>query len=100
VNFKRHTRSLKWKSIRFIATTLYRTGLAKSGLMRFLALHAGSTPLNFAVFRGDVEIVEILLKAGADPNIKNSLGMNAFEMCEKCGPFPSVMKVLKKYAGL
>ena len=37
-------------------------------------------PLNFAVARGDVEIVKILLKNGADPFIKNDLGMDAFKI--------------------
>jgi ankyrin repeat protein len=79
---------------------MVRTGLSKSNLMSRLAHGAGMTALHYATRRGDVEIVEILLKAGADSNIKTSLGMNAFEICEKFGPFPSVMKVLKKYAGL
>jgi len=39
----------------------------------------------------------MLLDAGADPNVKNDLGMNAFEICENFGPFPSVENVLRKY---
>ena len=56
-----------------------------------------TTALNLAVMRGDVEIVKILLEHGADPYIENDLGMNAFEICEKFGPFPSVMRILNKY---
>jgi ankyrin repeat protein len=96
VNCQRHSTTLKWKSIYFIAKSLYRTGVSESGLMASLAIDAGTTPLNHAVMRGDVEIVKLLLEAGADPHIENDLGMNAFEICEKCGPFPSVMKVLQK----
>ena len=67
--------------------------------MASLAINSGTTPLNFAVGRGDVEIVKLLLEAGANPNIENDLGMNAFEICKKFGPFPSVTKVLQKYTG-
>ena len=71
--------------------------MSKTGLMESLAIHSGTTALNFAVMRGDVEIVKILLENGADPYVENDLGMNAFEICEKCGPFPSVRKVLWKH---
>ena len=50
------------------------------------------TSLHSAVMRGDVEIVKLLLEYGADPYVVNGLGMNAFEVCEKSGPFPSVKK--------
>ena len=45
--------------------------------------HARSTALNYAVTRGDVEIVQILLENGADPYVENDLGMNAFDITEK-----------------
>ena len=51
--------------------------------------------LNYAVIRGDIEIVKILLENSADPYIENDLGMNAFDICEKAGPFPSVQRVLE-----
>ena len=73
---------------------LYRTGLSKVGLIHMLAIDSGTSALNIAVSEGDVEIVKILLENGADPYVENDLGMNAFEVCEKCGPFPSVRKVL------
>ena len=53
--------------------------------------------MNCAVFRGDVEIVKILLEHGADPHVENDLGMNAFDVCEQSGPFPSVREALQKY---
>jgi ankyrin repeat protein len=88
---------LKWKGIYFIAKALYRTGVSKSGLMEFLAVESGTTALNFAVMRGDIEIVKILLENGADPYVENDLGMNAFDICKKAGPFPSVRKALQEH---
>ena len=97
INYQRRPTTLKWKSIYFVAKRLWRMGISKSGLMGSLAIDAGTTPLNLAVVRGDVEIVKMLLEAGADPYVENDLGMNAFEICERCGPFPRVMSVLNGY---
>ena len=77
--------------------SMYRTGASKAGLMASLAVDSGTTVLNSAVTRGDVEIVKILLENGADPYIENDLGMNAFDTCEKAGPFPSVQRVLEEH---
>ena len=49
----------------FVAKALYRTGVSKTGLMEYLAFESGTTALNYAVMRGDVEIVKILLENGA-----------------------------------
>ena len=65
--------------------------------MKFLAFEAGTTALNFAVIRGDVEIVKILLENDADPYVENDLGMNAFDLCDKAGPFPSVKRALQEH---
>jgi ankyrin repeat protein len=75
---------------------MVRTGLSKSNLMSRLAHGAGMTALHYATRRGDVEIVKLLVEAGADPYVENDLEVNAFEICDKFGPFPSVMKVLQK----
>jgi ankyrin repeat protein len=61
-----------------------------------LAHGAGMTALHYAARRGDVEIVKLLLEAGADPYVENDLGVNAFEICNTFGPFPTVMKALQK----
>ena len=53
--------------------------------------------LRYAARRGDVEIVKLLLEAGADPYIENEMGLNSFDITRKFGPFPSVMRVLNKY---
>ena len=73
--------------------------MSKSSLLRHIAFGAGTSALNLAVVRGDIEIVKILIEYGADPNVENDLGMNAFEMCDEAGPFPSVRKVLEEHDG-
>ena len=62
-----------------------------------MSLWPGTTALNFAVMRGDVEIVKILLENGADPYVENDLGMNAFDICNKAGPFASVNRALQEH---
>ena len=76
---------------------MFRAGISKSTLIAYLAIKSGTTALNLAVVRGDVEIVKILLENGADPYIENDLGMNAFDVCNKAGPFPSVNRALQKH---
>ncbi len=95
LNYKRASKTLKWKSIRFASTLICRAGFStKTGLMEYLATQSGATPLNHAVMRGDVEIVKLLLEHGADPYLDNDLRMNAFDVCEKYGPYPSVADTL------
>ena len=57
-----------------------------------------TTALNYAVLRGDLEIVKILLENGADPYIENDLGLNAFDFCDKYGPFPKVFSALSEFS--
>ena len=98
LNGQRKSTTFKWKSIYFIAKTLYRAGVSKTGLMASLAIDAGITPLHAAVSRGDVEIAKLLLEAGANPYVENDLGMNVFKICKTFGPFPSVLKALSNYS--
>ena len=65
VNNKRTSTTLKWKCINSVAKMMYRTGASKGGLMKFLAIESGTSALNLAVMKGDVEIVKILLESGA-----------------------------------
>ena len=65
--------------------------------MQSLAIGSGTTALNQAVKKGDVEIVKILLENGADPYVENDLGMNAFDICKKAGPFASVNRALQEH---
>ncbi len=98
VNYRMKASTFKWKARNFVSKSLNRTGLSKSGLLYAMSFWPGATALNFAVMRGDVEIVKILLENGADPYVENDLGMNAFEICDKSGPFPSVSQTLWDYA--
>ncbi len=75
--------------IRTISQSLVKIKASRSRLIQSVAEDGGMTPLHYTV--------KILLENGADPHVENDLGMNAFEICEKCGPFPSVRKLLWKH---
>ena len=51
------------------------------------------TALHEAVLRGDMEVVEILLSAGADPMATNNLGMDAVGMSWN---YPALRGLLQK----
>ena len=51
------------------------------------------TALHEAVLRGDMEVVEILLSAGADPMATNALGMDAIGMSWN---YPALRGLLQK----
>ena len=45
----------------------------------------GRTPLILAVIFGHTELVRVLFKAGADPELRDNLGLNAFEWAKRRG---------------
>ena len=98
INYRMQSKSTKWKLLRGSAKVAVRCGLVKSVLANRLANGPGLTALHYAARRGDVEIVTLLLEAGADPYIENEMGLNSFDISEKFGPFPSVRKVLEEGA--
>jgi hypothetical protein len=61
--------------------------------MTSLAQESGSTALHYAVQRGDVDIVNLLLEHGADPSIKNDLGKTPVDYCDA---FPELRGALKR----
>jgi len=93
VNFKIRGRTIKWRNIYRLARLLTRTKLMNSGLMIALAQECGSTPLHFAVRRGDLDVVNILLRHGADPTIKNDLGKSPVDYTDA---FPELRGALKR----
>ena len=95
VNYRMRSQSTKWKILRGCAKFAIRCHLVKSALAHRLAHGAGLTALHYAARRGDVEIVKLLLEAGADPHLENEMGLNSFDISEKFGPFPSVKRALR-----
>ena len=66
LNHRRRAQTTKWKVIYSLARGLVRMKFVRSGLIFELASESGSTPLQYAVCRGDLEIVELLLEHGAN----------------------------------
>jgi hypothetical protein len=61
--------------------------------MNHLARESGCTALHYAVHRGDVDIVNLLLEHGADPSIKNDLGKTPVDYFDA---FPELRGALKR----
>ena len=56
----------------------------------------GVTPLMMCAKKGKLRIAEVLLKSGADPNIKDKIGSSALSRAEHNGDL-EMIKMLKKY---
>ena len=93
VNYRRRSCTAKWRIIYRLARFLTQNKLTKSGLMNYLALESGCTALHYAVQRGDVDVVNLLLEHGADPTIKNDLGKSPVDYCDA---FPELRGALKR----
>jgi len=85
--------TLKWRNIHRLARLLTRYKLTNSGLMTSLAKDSGSTALHYAVQRGDVDVVSLLVHHGADPTIKNDLGKSPVDYCDA---FPELRGALTR----
>lgn len=60
------------------------------------AIHGSETPLFVAARQGRADMAALLLKHGADPNAKCSVGGTALEMAE---PYPEVLRLLALAGG-
>ena len=61
-----------WRAIYLFSMLSFRSGVNKSILMQSLAERQGRTAPHYAVRRGDLQLVEILLSMGADPSAKDN----------------------------
>ena len=82
VNVRRYGRTLKWRNIYRLARFLTWTTLSRSAVMISLSRACGSTALHYAVRRGDTDVVNLLLRYGADSTIKNNLGKSPVDYCD------------------
>jgi len=98
LNYATKPRTTKFKFLKWIGRGLLKLGLiTDNDLIGAISSEGGNTALHFACRNGDAEIVEILLiKSGADPLIKNYVGMDIIDICKKYGPFPSVSRLLEE----
>jgi len=92
VNYRLRPQTSKWKLIRLSAKILYRFGLVKSTIVKRLALGAGLTALHYAARRGDVDVVKMLLSAGADPRITNDFANSARHVVDFVGDVVDVVR--------
>eukprot|EP00947_MAST-08B_sp_MAST-8B-sp1_P003867 g3867.t1 len=100
INMRACPRSTHWKDTLEGSMDAYRRGTAESenAMVKHFAHLSGKTAVHAAAGRGDVAIVRQLLAAGADPSIKNDLGLDVIEYSKLCGPFPAVEAVLAEYS--
>ena len=93
INLRIRPRTKMWRAIYLFSTLSFRSGVNKSILMQSLAERQGRTALHYAVRRGDLQLVEILLSMGADPSVKDNAGMSAQDICMS---FPELRGLLEK----
>ena len=94
INYRTSATSLKWTAITSLCCMFVRIGVAnESGLLSYIGRETGSTALHLAVYRGDVDVVNMLLHYGADPTIRTTLGLSSIDMCKG---FPELSGGLKR----
>ena len=93
VNRQIKSQTMKWKMLRAAARLVLRSKVFNSKLLRRVAESSGLTALHYAVRRGDIEIVELLMKYNANPFLKNDLGRDVISYCE---PFPEIKGAIER----
>eukprot|EP00939_MAST-03C_sp_MAST-3C-sp1_P001710 g1710.t1 len=94
INKRYVPRTMKWRLINFVSIVSHRLNIGRSGLFGMIAEGVGHTALHSATRRGDVDAVEALLNAGADPHIRTAHGVDVFAWELKHGPFPKISELL------
>ena len=59
----------------------------------------GSTPLMMAAMYGSADTVKVLLLAGADANLKNSLGLTALDFAKSANRLDAAALIAKAQRG-
>jgi ankyrin repeat protein len=95
VNYRLKPTSRYWKTIYGTMNFARRCG-SKNLIGRHDSQNPKMTPLNMAARNGNAAAAAVLLRAGADADIGNHLGIKPREMCEKFAPFPAFVDVLER----
>ena len=90
INYRIKPRNFKWKLIIRLANRLYRMGVRGNAFVEYFAPFEGATALHIALKSGDLDVVEYLLKNGANPRIRDGIGRSAFDYLEIYGPYPAI----------
>jgi hypothetical protein len=93
INYQIRGGTIRWRIIFRLMRFLYRNKIKTSKLVFAMANTSGSTALQVAVRRGNTDVVNVLLQHGADPSLKNDLGLQAIDFCEA---FPELRGALKR----
>ncbi|MDC3321555.1 ankyrin repeat domain-containing protein [bacterium] len=93
VNYRRRAVTPYWKLIYGIARGIVKTKILKNEMMTELSHESGTTALHCASRRGDVALIELLIQKGADPLIRDDLGLNMFAYCDA---FPEIIDATKR----
>ena len=67
--------------------------LTRNGVIKTLGEYHGATALQVPVSRGYADVVNVLLRYGANPNIKNDFGKSPLDYCEA---FPELRGAMRR----
>jgi len=93
VNHQINSQTSRWRMMRAVARLVVRFKLSKLKLIHRLAQSGGLTAIHYAARRGDVEIVELLIKHRANLLLRNDLGRDVFSYCDA---FPEMIDAVRR----